>query len=63
MTSIPVAICRFSDHKFKRIYLKRFFIEYLKYAWNLEHSAKKEEYPSLMITEIFVSGRDVYLSV
>ena len=40
-----------------------FFIEFLKYAWNLEHSEKKEEYPSLIITEIIVSERDVYLSV
>ena len=40
-----------------------FFIKFLKYAWNLEHSEKKEEYPSLIITEIFASERDVYLSV
>ena len=47
MTSIPVAICRLSDNKFKRLYLKKketfleFFIEFLKYAWYLEHSEKK----------------------
>ena len=41
----------------------RYFIEFLKYAWNLEHSEKKEEYPSLIITEIIASERDVYLSV
>ena len=35
----------------------------LKYARNLEHSEKKEEYPSLIITEIISSERDVYLSV
>ena len=29
---------------------------------NLEHSEKKEEYPSLIITEINSSERDVYLS-
>ena len=40
-----------------------FFIEFLKCAWNLEHSEKKEEYPSLMTTEIIASERDVYLSV
>ena len=34
-----------------------------KCAWNLEHSEKKEEYPSLIITEIIASERDVYLSV
>ena len=41
----------------------RFFIVFLKYAWNLEHSEKKEEYPSPIITEIIASERDVYLSV
>ena len=38
-------------------------IAFLKCAWNLEHSEKKEEYPSLIITEIIASERDVYLSV
>ena len=41
----------------------QFFIEFLKCAWNLEHSEKKEEYPSLIITKIIVSERFVYLSV
>ena len=41
----------------------RFFIAFLKCAWNVEHSEKKEEYPSLIITEIIASERDVYLSV
>ena len=40
-----------------------FFIEFLKCAWNLEHSEKKEEYPSRIITEIIASERDGYLSV
>ena len=40
-----------------------FFIAFLKCAWNLEHSGKKEEYRSLIITEIIASERDVYLSV
>ena len=40
-----------------------FFILFLKCAWNLEHSQKKEEYPSLITTEIIASERDVYLSV
>ena len=39
------------------------FIEFLKCAWNLEHCEKKEEYRSLIITEIIASERDVYLSV
>ena len=41
----------------------RFFIAFLKCAWNLEHSQKKEEYPSLIIAEIISSERDIYLSV
>ena len=40
-----------------------FFIVSPKCAWNLEHSEKKEEYPSLINTEIISSERDVYLSV
>ena len=40
-----------------------FFIAFLKCAWNLEHSEKKEEYPTLIITEIISSERDVYLNV
>ena len=40
-----------------------FFIALLKCAWNLEHSEKKEEYPSRIITEIIASERDVYLNV
>ena len=69
MRSIPVAICRLCDNKLKRFYHKkketflRFFIEFLKYTWNLEHSEKKEEYPSLIMTEIIASERVIYLSV
>ena len=40
-----------------------FFIALPKCAWNLEHSEKKKEYPSLIITEIIASERDIYLSV
>ena len=40
-----------------------FFIAFLKCAWNLEHSEKKEENPNLIITEINEAERDVYLSV
>ena len=37
MTSIPVAICRLSDNKFKRIYLKKetLFLENLLNFWNV----------------------------
>ena len=58
-----------SDNNFKRFYLKKkrpffwLFIAFPKRAWNLKHSEKKEEYPSLSITEIIASERDVYLSV
>ena len=38
-------------------------IAFQKCALNLEHSDKKEEYPSLIIAEIIASERDVYLSV
>ena len=41
----------------------RFLIAFLKCAWNLEHSEKKEEYPSLITIEIIASERDVYLRV
>ena len=40
-----------------------FFIAFLKCAWNLEQSEKKEKYPSLIITEIITSERDVYLRI
>ena len=40
-----------------------FFVAYLKCAWNLKHSEKKEEYPSLIIAETIASERDAYLSI
>ena len=43
--------------------LCQFFIAFLECAWNLEHSEKKEEYPSLIITENIESEIDVYLSI
>ena len=39
------------------------FISFLECGWNLQNSEKKEEYPSLIITKIIVSEKDVYLSV
>ena len=47
----------------KGIVVFRFLIAFLKCAWNLGHSQKKEEYPSLIIAEIISSERDIYLSV
>ena len=41
----------------------RLLIAFLKCSLNLEHSEKKEENRSLIITEIIPSERDVYLSV
>ena len=37
MTSIPVAICRFSDNNFRRIYLKkeRLFVDFWLYFWKV----------------------------
>ena len=40
-----------------------FFISFLKYASNLEHPEKVEEYASLFISESISSERDVYLSL
>ena len=40
-----------------------FFIAFPKCAWNLDYSERKEEYPSLIITEIIASERDIYLRV
>ena len=40
-----------------------FVIVFLKCSWNLEHSEKEEEYPSLTINEIIAFERDVYLSI
>ena len=47
----------------KREAFCQFFIAFPKCAWNLEYSKKKEEYPSLIISEIIASQRDIYLSV
>ena len=39
------------------------FIGFLKYAWNLEHFFKKDEYPRLIISEIIDAERRAYLTV
>ena len=41
----------------------QFFIAFLKYAWNFEHFKKKDEYPSLIISEIIDAERRGYLNV
>ena len=40
-----------------------FFIAFLKCAWNLEHFEKKDEYPSLIISEIIDAERRGYSNV
>ena len=48
MTSIPVVICRFSNNKFKRLYLKkeRLFVDFFLHFWNMheiENIVNKEK--------------------
>ena len=58
-----------SGNKFKSYYLTKkktfswFFIAFLKYAWNLKHFENKDEYRSLIISEIINSERIGYLNV
>ena len=40
-----------------------FFIAFLKCAWNLEHFVKKDEYPSLIISEILDAEKRGHLNV
>ena len=69
MTSIPAPIWRIYRNNFKRHYLpnkktfSEFFIAFLKCAWNLEHFQKKDEYPSLIFSEIIDAERRGYLNV
>ena len=69
MTSIPVAICRYSGNNFKRFYLKKktHFVNFWLHFWNLPEIynilKKKEEYPSLINSEIIATETDVCLSV
>ena len=41
----------------------QFFLAFLKYALNLEHFEKKDQYPSLAISRIIDSERGGYLNV
>ena len=68
MTSIHAAISRIYRNNFKRQHLRNkrlflSFIAFLKYAWNLEHFQKKDDYPSLIISEIIDAERRGYLTV
>ena len=40
-----------------------FFIVFLKCAWNVEHFQRKDEYSSLIISEIIDAERRGYLNV
>ena len=40
-----------------------FFVAFVKCAWNVEHFQKKDEYPSLIISEIIDAERRGYLNV
>ena len=40
-----------------------FFIAFPKYTWNLEHFQKKDEYPSLIFSEIIDTERYGYLNL
>ena len=40
-----------------------FFIAFLKYAWNLEHFQKEDEYPSLIISKIIDAEKCGYLNI
>ena len=69
MTSIVTAICRISREKFQTSLSKKqkifsgFFIAFLKCAWNLEHFQKKDEYPSVILSEIIDAEICGYLNV
>ena len=69
MTSISVPISRIYDKKFQSLYLKkeRLFLDFLLSYWNMHEILnilqRKEEFLSIIITEIIASERDVYLSV
>ena len=47
----------------KQKILSGFFIVFLKCAWNLEHFQKKDEYSSLIFSEIIDAERRGYLNV
>ena len=47
----------------KQITFSVFLIAFLKCAWNLQHFLEKDEYPSLIISEIVDAERRSYLNV
>ena len=69
MTSIPGSNMQNFPQQFqtplsqKQKTLSWFFITFLKCALNLEHFQKKDEYSSLIISEIIDAERHGYLNV
>ena len=63
MTSIPAAICRIYRNNFKRHYPKnqRLFLDFLLHFGSVHQ--KKDDYPSLIISEIIIAERRSYLNV
>ena len=47
----------------KQMTFSGFFNAFLKCAWNLEHFLKKDEYPSLIISELIDVEKRGYLNV
>ena len=47
----------------KKMTFSRFLIKFLKCAWNLEHFQNKDEYPSLINSQIIDAERRGYLNV
>ena len=60
MKNLPQQFQTPLSHK-QKIFSK-FFIALLKCAWKLEHFQKKDEYPGLIISEIFDAERRCYLN-
>ena len=61
MKNLPQQIQMPVSHK--KNTFSRFFIAFLECAWNLEHFRKKDEYPSLIISEILDAERRGNLNV
>ena len=61
MQNLPQIFQELASHKQK--IFSGFFIVFLKCAWNLEHFQKKDEYSSLIISEIIDAERRGYLNV
>ena len=61
MKNLPQQFQKPLSHKQKTF--SWFFIAFLKCAWNFEHFQKKDEYPSLIISEIIDAERRGYLNV